>query len=166
MNESWLIKMNDGRLYHGNTLKHSGSSQNDDTRRLVREDGVFTMYRNGALEHTWSETSTNTVRLALASGGSSSGSVWTDLSWRYTDRGNAFASMNVGSANQVSVGDPVNLDVTTTSASASQWTGASTFTYGSGTLSSSGNDYGVRSVEEFAGDVRLEFLLGRRIRTR
>ena len=73
---------------------------------------------------------------------------------------NGFSASNLSSSNRVSVGDPVNLDVTTASTSASQWTGASTFTYGSGTLSSSGNDYGVRSVEEFAGDVRLEFLLG------
>ena len=105
MTDSWYVQTssvsaNRDIFYGGAVQVNATTIANGDTWKLQRSSGTIKVYRNGSVVHTFSQTSTNEVRLVVAQGDASAdvGQVnWVDNA----TLGNNFFSSGLSTADQV-----------------------------------------------------------------
>ena len=105
MTDSWYVQTssvaaNRDIFYGGAVQVNATTIANGDTWKMARESGTIKVYRNGSVVHTFSQTSTNEVRLVVAQGDASADANqvnWVDNS----TLGNNFFSSGLSTADQV-----------------------------------------------------------------
>ena len=105
MTDSWYVQTSsvaaNRDIYYGGAVQVNATTiANGDTWKLQRSSGTIKVYRNGSVVHTFSQTSTNEVRLVVAQGDASAdvGEVnWVDNA----TLGNNFFSSGLSTADQV-----------------------------------------------------------------
>jgi hypothetical protein len=105
MTDSWYIQAssvtaNNDIKYGGATVVDSTTIANGDVWNISRSSGTLKIERNGSTVHTWSQTSTNTVRIVFAQGDTSADAEavnWVDNS----TLGNNFFSSGLAAADQM-----------------------------------------------------------------
>ena len=76
MTDSWYVQTSsvaaNRDIYYGGAVQVNATTiANGDTWKLQRSSGTIKVYRNGSAVHTFSQTSTNEVRLVVAQGDAS-----------------------------------------------------------------------------------------------
>ena len=155
MTDSWYIQTSsvaaNRDIFYGGAVQVNATTIADgDTWKMTRSSGTIKLIRNGSDVHTFSQTSTNTVRIAIAQGDAAADLgqvVWVDNS----TLGNNFFSSGLAAADQVNDSptnnhctlNPIQQDATGLSDGNLQFTTSSTSTHktASGTIAATSGKY-------------------------
>jgi len=149
MTDSWYIQTSsvsaNRDIFYGGAVQVNATTIADgDTWKMTRSSGTIKLIRNGSDVHTFSQTSTNTVRIAIAQGDAAADLgqvVWVDNS----TLGNNFFSSGLAAADQKS--DTPTLNASTLNP---LWAGAG-LSDGNLVATATGNSY-QRAISTFAID--------------
>jgi len=78
MTNSWWVKRG-GDIKYGGSVQDTYSANNTSVNKLERVGSEIKFYKDGALEHTFTQTSTATLRIVVGSG--TTGEILTSVSW-------------------------------------------------------------------------------------
>jgi len=147
MTDSWYIQAssvaaNNDIKYGGTTVDESVTIANGDVWNISRSSGTLKIERNGSTVHTWSQTSTNTVRIVFAQGDANADAIsinWVDNS----TLGNNFFSSGLAAADQMTDSPTDNLCLWNAVSQGTSTGGSNYSTLSNGNLvaTASGSDY-------------------------
>jgi hypothetical protein len=82
MTKSWFWRSEGtDAIYYGGANQASQAISDGSTVKIERLSGVWKLYVGGSVVHTWSQQSTNTVRIVFSVDGPSASSVYSNVSW-------------------------------------------------------------------------------------
>ncbi|MBT3223867.1 MAG: hypothetical protein HN348_32770, partial [Proteobacteria bacterium] len=100
MTYSFFTRGDDGNIYYGGASQGSSNIIDGEVVKIERVGSTLKLYRDGVLEHTWSQTYSGPMRLALANTDGGTGpSYMDDFTWTYTGD-NSFTAVNLDSTDQ------------------------------------------------------------------